>query len=292
MEELIQQLGNATFENYVGLASGYSEMAYQMSAHVLTLGYAVMLAGLLYFVLTLNTVKRKFRISSVLSVVVMTSAFLLLLVQQQNWLSAFEYDTETATYMLSSTDPGDLFNNGYRYLNWLIDVPMLLFQILFVVTLTTSSFTSVRNQFWFSGTGMILTGYVGQYYEVTDPTLFFIWGTISTLFFFHILYLMKQVIDQGKEGIPAKAQQYLGTIWTLFLVTWMLYPGAYLMPYLFAPFTEPTLSEAAVVGRHMTYTVADVGSKVIYGIYLTLVAQEISKAEGYDWEQMTESSVA
>lgn len=295
MEELpgmIDKLGNATFENYVGLASGYSEMAYQLSAHVLTLGYAVMLAALLYFVLTVNTVKRKFRISSVLSVVVMVSAFLLLLVQQQNWLSAFEYDTAQAAYVLSSTDPGDLFNNGYRYLNWLIDVPMLLFQILFVVTLTTSSFSSVRNQFWFSGTGMIVTGYIGQYYEVTDPTLFFVWGTLSTLFFFHILYLMKQVIDQGKEGIPAKAQQYLGTIWTLFLVTWMLYPGAYLMPYLFAPFTEPTLSEAAVVGRHMTYTVADVGSKVIYGIYLTLVAQEISKAEGYDWQQMGEGATA
>ncbi len=292
MEELIAQLGNATFENYVGLESGYSEMAYQLSAHVLTLGYAVMLAALLYFVLTIKTVKRKFRISSVLSVVVMVSAFLLLFVQQQNWISAFQYDTEAGMYMLSSTNSGDLFNNGYRYLNWLIDVPMLLFQILFVVTLTTSSFTSVRNQFWFSGTGMILTGYIGQYYEVTDPTLFFIWGTISTVFFFHILYLMKQVIDQGKEGIPAKAQQYLGTIWTLFLITWMLYPGAYLMPYLFAPFTEPTLSEAAVVGRHMTYTVADVGSKVIYGIYLTLVAQEISKAEGYDWEQMSESTPA
>lgn len=292
MEELIAQLGNATFENYVGLESGYSEMAYQLSAHVLTLGYAVMLAALLYFVLTINTVKRKFRISSVLSVVVMVSAFLLLLVQQQNWISAFEYDTEAAAYMLSSTDPGDLFNNGYRYLNWLIDVPMLLFQILFVVTLTTSSFTSVRNQFWFSGTGMILTGYIGQYYEVTNPTLFFVWGTISTVFFFHILYLMKQVIDQGKEGIPAKAQQYLGTIWTLFLFTWMLYPGAYLMPYLFGGFTEPALSEVAVVGRHMTYTVADVGSKVIYGIYLTLVAQEISKAEGYDWQQMEEGATA
>lgn len=287
-----EALGNATFENYVGLMEGYTEMAYQLSAHVLTLGYAVMLAGLLFFVLTMNTVKRKYRISSVLSVVVMVSAFLLLLVQQQNWLSAFDYNVENARYMLSSTDPGDLFNNGYRYLNWLIDVPMLLFQILFVVSLTTSSFSSVRNQFWFSGTGMILTGYAGQYYEVTDPTLFFIWGTISTLFFFHILYVMKQVIDQGKEGAPAKAQKYLGSIWTLFLFTWMLYPGAYLMPYLFSFAAEPALSEAAVVGRHMTYTVADIGSKVIYGIFLTLTAQEMSKAEGYDWEAMEEGATA
>lgn len=282
--DLISSLGNATFENYVGAGSGFTEMAYQMSAHVLTLGYAIMLAGLLYFVLTIKTVAPKYRISSVLSVVVMVSAFLLLLVQQQNWTGAMVYDAESARYILG--DGNDLFNNGYRYLNWLIDVPMLLFQILFVVTLTKSSFSSIRNGFWFSGTGMILTGYVGQYYEVTDPTLFFIWGFISTLFFFHILYLMKKVITEGKEGAPAGAQKYLGAIWTLFLVTWMLYPGAYLMPYLFSLSLEPALTETAVVARHITYTVADVGSKVIYGILLTLAAQEMSKAEGYDYEKL------
>ena len=281
MEELIEQLGNATFENYVAVETGYSEMAYQLSAHVLTLGYATMLAALLFFVLTLNTVKRKYRISNVLSVVVMVSAFLLLMIQQQNWVDALVYDQETGRYVLSGT--GDLFNNGYRYLNWLIDVPMLLFQILFVVSLTKSSFSSIRNQFWFSGTGMILTGYVGQYYEVSNPVAFLVWGTISTLFFFHILWVMRKVIKEGQEGAPEKARRYVGQIWILFLVTWFLYPGAYLMPYLFGGL-EPALVEAAVVGRHITYTVADIGSKVIYGILLTLTAQEMSKAEGFDWE--------
>lgn len=281
MENLKEKLGNATFENYVALETGFSEMAYQMSAHVLTLGYATMLAALLFFILTMKSVKRKYRISNVLSVVVMVSAALLLFVQQQNWVDALTFDPEMGRYMLSAD--GDLFNNGYRYLNWLIDVPMLLFQILFVVALTKSSFSSIRNQFWISGAGMIITGYIGQYYEVTDPTLFFVWGTISTLFFFHILWVMRKVITEGKEGAPPKAKKYIGAIWILFLFTWFLYPGAYLMPYLFGG-TEPALVEAAVVGRHMTYTVADIGSKVIYGILLTLTAQEFSKAEGYDWE--------
>jgi hypothetical protein len=71
----MKNLGNATFENYVGLDQGLSEMGYQMVAHVLTLGYAVMLAGLFYFILTMKTVAPKFRTSSVLSVVVMVSAF-------------------------------------------------------------------------------------------------------------------------------------------------------------------------------------------------------------------------
>ncbi len=281
-------LGNATFENYVGITSGYTEMAYQMSAHALTVGFAIMLAALLYFVLTMKTVAPKYRISSVLSVVVMISAFLLLMIQQQNWTNAFVFDAESGRYFLGSET--DQFNNGYRYLNWLIDVPMLLFQILFVVSLTKSSFNSVRNQFWFSGTLMILTGYVGQYYEVTNPTLFFIWGAISTVFFVHILIVMKKVITEGKDGAPAKAQRYIGMIWTLFLFSWMLYPGAYLMPYLFSLGFEPALSEAAVVGRHITYTIADVSSKVIYGILLTLTAQEMSKADGYDYESLTTTS--
>ena len=188
----MEQLGRINFENVIGLTTGYDEMAYQMTAHVLTLGYACMLAGLLYYALTLRTVHRKYRISNVLSVVVMISAFLLLYKQAENWTEAFAFDADRGRYFLV---PGaDLFNNGYRYLNWLIDVPMLLFQMLFVVSLKTSSFSSVRNQFWFSGVMMIVTGYIGQFYEVSDLTLFLIWGAVSTLFFFHVLWLMRKVI--------------------------------------------------------------------------------------------------
>ncbi|MFW5706374.1 MAG: bacteriorhodopsin [Bacteroidota bacterium] len=274
----MSNLGNATFENYVGLEQGLSEMAYQMVAHVLTLGYAVMLAGLFYFILTIKTVAPRFRTSSVLSVVVMVSAFLLLYAQAENWTSSFIFDAEKGRYFLG--DGKDLFNNGYRYLNWLIDVPMLLFQILFVVSLTRSSFSSIRNQFWFSGAAMIITGYIGQFYEVTNFVAFAVWGAISTVFFIHILVLMRRVINEGKEGIPAKAQKALGSIWTLFLVSWMLYPGAYLMPHLLG-IEGGLFNEAGIVGRQITYTIADVASKVIYGVLLTVVARYMSIAEGY-----------
>jgi bacteriorhodopsin len=293
MQESIQRLGNATFENYVGLETGFSEMAYQMSAHILTVGYAIMLAALIYFILTIRQVRPRYRTSSILSVVVMVSAFLLLFIQQQNWTGLLQFDLATARYRLvpqeagAAINPGDLFNNGYRYLNWLIDVPMLLFQILFVVTLTRSSFASVRNQFWISGVAMIITGYIGQFYEVTRPGLFFLWGTISTVFFIHILIVMRRVIKEGVESAPESAKGMIGAIWPLFLISWMLYPGAYLMPYLYSFSLEPALSESAVVARHLTYTVADVTSKVIYGVFLTAAATRMSKAEGYDWEVQT-----
>lgn len=278
----MNELGNATFENYVGLQQGFSEMAYQMVAHVLTLGYAVMLAALFYFVLTIKSVAPKYRMSSVLSVVVMVSAFLLLYVQANNWTSGFVFDLERGKYYLGNGN--DLFNNGYRYLNWLIDVPMLLFQILFVVSLTRSSFSNVRNQFWFSGTGMILTGYIGQFYEVTNFTMFAVWGVISTIFFLHILYLMKKVINEGKEGIPVKAQETLNSIWVIFLISWLLYPVAYLMPHLLG-IQGALFNEYGVVGRQITYTIADILSKVVYGVLLTNVAMILSKHEGYKSEE-------
>lgn len=270
----MEQLGNANFENYIGMSEGYSEIAYQFTSHILTLGYAVMLAGLLYFILTIKKVDKRFQMSNILSAVVMVSAFLLLYAQANNWTSSFTFDPEVGKYFLD-TD-GDLFNNGYRYLNWLIDVPMLLFQILFVVSLTKSKFSSIRNQFWFSGALMIITGYIGQFYEVTDLPAFFIWGAISSAFFFHILYVMKKVINEGKVGIPEKGQKILSNIWVLFLVSWFLYPGAYLMPYL-AGIDGFFYSEDGVMARQLTYTIADVCSKVIYGVLLGNLAMTLSK---------------
>lgn len=269
----MKQLGNSNFENYIGLTEGYSEIAYQLVSHILTLGYAVMLAGLLYFILTIKKVDKKFQMSNILSAVVMVSAFLLLYAQANNWTNSFTFDIEKGKYFLNPE--GDLFNNGYRYLNWLIDVPMLLFQILFVVTLTKSKFSSIRNQFWFSGALMIITGYIGQFYEVTNLTYFFVWGGISTVFFFHILYLMKKVINEGKEGISSKGKSILDNIWVLFLISWFLYPGAYLMPHLLG-IEGFFYSEAGVVGRQITYTIADVSSKVIYGVLLGNLAMTLS----------------
>ena len=50
---------------------------FEIVSHILTLGYATMAAALCYFVLTKNDVLPKYRMSSVISGVVMVSALLL-----------------------------------------------------------------------------------------------------------------------------------------------------------------------------------------------------------------------
>ncbi|MFW5749064.1 MAG: bacteriorhodopsin, partial [Chloroflexota bacterium] len=71
----------------------------------------------------------------------------------------------------------------------------------------------------------------------------------------------------------------MGYIWILFLVSWFLYPGAYLMPL--------WDDVASVVGRQINFTAADILSKVIYGILLTQAAQIRSREEdNYDYDRL------
>lgn len=51
-------------------------------------------------------------------------------------------------------------------------------------------------------------------------------------------------------------------------------------------------NETGVVARQMTYTVADISSKVIYGVLLSNLAQILSKAEGYEYYRPTERKAA
>lgn len=265
--------GLINFENLIIANQGISPMTFDMVAQILTLGFAVMLAALFYFVLTIRTVAPQYRISSVLSVVVMVSAFLILFFQAQSWTQTFTFNFSTGLYELA---PGaEAFSNGFRYLNWLIDVPMLLFQILFIVNITRERRATLRNWFFFSGAMMIITGYIGQFYEAQDDLApFLIWGTISTAFFIHVLYLMYNVIQESRKTMSQRAGDNMQLIWYLFFVSWMLYPGAYLMPLFLN-------NEAGIVGRQLTYTIADISSKVVYGVLLTYVAQIRSEEEGF-----------
>jgi len=261
-----------------GQTSSISIEGYEIVSHVLTLGSATMAAALFFFVLTKNSTHIKYRMSSVLSVVVMVSAFLLLFIQKQSWTDAYAFDG--AVYSLKAGS--DLFSNGYRYLNWLIDVPMLLIQILFVAGIAGAARSKYMKQFSTSGSLMILFGYVGQFYEPgrlnANISAWAIWGLLSTAFFIHVLVLITRVIKEGQSRMDGTPKKIFGAILPLFYISWWLYPVAYAAPALI----ETGVSyEFTIVSQQIIYTIADVASKVVYGVMLTVVATMLSEKEGY-----------
>jgi hypothetical protein len=212
--------------------------------------------------------------SNILSVVVSISALLLLFAQQQAWVGAYELNL-AGEYVSNGT-----FSNGFRYLNWLIDVPNLLTQILFVALITGKAFRKYWRDFTLYGMLMIVTGYIGQFYEpgridfVSGNELWWVvWGVISTVFYVFILITMARVIDEGAKNIKnSKLVGVFKFIKPWFYVTWTIYPIAYIMPALFGV----GIDSFVVVSQQVLYTIADVTSKIIYGIMLNTVSTFLS----------------
>ncbi|MFC0096405.1 bacteriorhodopsin [Micromonospora marina] len=252
------------FENTLS----YNVDQFTLISHVLSLGFAVMAAGLVYFLATRRSVAPRYQLSSVLSAVVMVSAFFELLLLYQRWVGAFEWD---GTAFVQS---GALFSNGYRYVNWSIDVPVLLIQLLVVLGVTGRRFHLTWVAFVAGGLAMIYTGYAGQFHEVQRSAPFWVWGLVSTVFFVFLLVLVARTIFGSLDRLPPTARPLARGVWWLVLVSWLLYPGAYLMPALWD-------SADGVVARQITYTVADITSKVVYGVLLGIIARRISATEGY-----------
>lgn len=246
----------------------YSATQYEIVLSVFTLTAAVFAAVLVYSLATAKSISPRYRITSYLTGVVMVSAVLELGLLALRWSGAFSW---TGT---SYTLTGSLFSNGFRYMNWSIDVPVLLTQLLVVAGITGGIFFRRWASFVVAGLAMIWTGYVGQFDEVDGGSQFWIWGAISTVFYLWLLYVAWQTIQDARKRSSASVSRLFSAVWVLFLVSWTIYPLAYLMPQIWD-------TADGVVLRNLIYSFADISSKAVYGILLAVIAQKVSAEDGY-----------
>ncbi len=245
----------------------YSVMQWDAVSHILTLGFGVFAAALIYFLVTIRYVEPRFRLSNMLSAVVMVSAMLILLRQAIDWDMTFAA-TDAGQYVKKD---GQLFSNGYRYMNWSIDVPVLLVQMLIVIPLAAKVKLSRAIQFIVAGLGMIWTSWAAQFYETggiiegTSAMPFWIWYIISWAFYVWILAIVFKTISDGKKGVPDRAKGVLNGILALLVVSWTAYAVAIILPQVW-------FASGSGVARQYIFTIADIVSKAIYGVLLGWVA--------------------
>lgn len=116
---------------------------------------------------------------------------------------------------------------------------------------------------------MILTGYVGQYFEPAAAGIsgyeggewLWIWGAISTVFMVWMILILAKAARNPVGAADEKVRKGLiGCFWFL-VVTWAIYPIAYMWPVIDS-------SATGVVARQTLYTVADITSKLMFGVIL------------------------
>jgi len=252
---------------------------YEVIRHAFSFTAAVFAAALLYFTVTASEATPKYRRTFYISGVVMVSATIELGLLYLMWNSSFVYNAERMVFVRAE---GEIFANGYRYANWLIDVPMLLTQFLVVLQFSAGEFFRRWAQLTIAGAVMIIFGYIGQYYEPQvagfaegNGAPFWIWGGLSWLVFFYLLYVANDSVKVGRASLSDEASRWMSRAWALLIVTWFIYGFVYLVPGI------PGINQSAnwVVVRQLGYTFSDVVSKAIFGLLLAQVAILQSRSE-------------
>ena len=253
-----------------------SDPLYWLGSLSLTVAYGACFAFIIYFALTSLQLAPRYKLVAILSAVVMASAGLSLLKEAQLWQSAFDWNAATGTWQPDAgrADGDTTFTNAFRYGNWTITVPLLLTQLPIALGLARREIHPRSIRMSVAGVLMIWTGLVGQFGEVSDLGLFNLWGIVSTLFFVWLLVEVLAVLRLGKAAAPQPLKDWSHNLLFYMLFTWGLYPIAYALPQVFQ-------SGEAVVAQQLIFTLADITTKLIYGVILSRYCLRRSALEGY-----------
>ena len=255
-----------SIENLVTLTAGQ----YTTGSLILMVSYGAHFAFILYFLMMSMQLAPRYRVVPILSAVVMASAGLSLLREFSLWQTSYELAGAVYTPLAENSS----FTNAFRYGNWTITVPILLTQLAIAFALPRPELHKRSIRMIIPALLMIWTGLYGQFGETGDWSQLNLWGVISTVFFVWLIVEVRGVISRGVQTSPAELKAWPKNIWWYFLATWGLYPIAYALPQL--GFTGDV-----VVIRQLLFSIADISSKLIYGIILSRYVLRRSALEGY-----------
>ena len=231
---------------------------------------ASMGAALLFFLLARSRVAPQHRMAVTLSTLVVAIALYHYVRIFGSWEDAFSYRPVREVY----APDGKPFNEGYRYVDWLLTVPLLLAELVVVLKLTKSKTRSLIVRLTIAAVAMIALGYPGEI-AAADSSTRTVWGVLSTIPFLYILYVLFVELGKSLERQSGGVKKLVDGLRYIILATWGIYPIAYMLPSLIDDEAN------AEVARQVMYSVGDVLAKPLFGILVLGIALAKSREDGY-----------
>lgn len=238
---------------------------FSLVANMFSLTIAAMVGSFVFFVLARDQVGEKYRISLILSALVVGIAGYHYFRISTSWSEA--YDIVNGVVIAT----GKPFNDAYRYVDWLLTVPLLLAELVLVLRLGKGKGVSMLWKLVIAAVAMIALGYPG---EVSSDTFTrFFWGTASSIPFAYILYVLWVELGRSLSSQPQQVQKLVKNIRLLTLATWGVYPITYCLPFLGIDLS------VSLVGIQIGYAVADILAKCAYGLIIYNIARLKTEAD-------------
>jgi bacteriorhodopsin len=239
--------------------------------------FATMAAATLFLWLSRSQVGPAYRSALVISGLVTAIAAYHYFRIFESWESAYE----VRNGVIQVT--GLAFNDAYRYVDWLLTVPLLLIELILVMRLSQSETMSKSIKLGFAAALMIVLGYPGEIAD--DNATRAIWGTLSTVPFLYIVWELFKGLGASIERQPESVKGLIKGARMLTFASWGFYPIVYMIP--FTNMGGGTVETAVQIG----YTIADIVAKAGVGVLVYIIAVRKSAVEyGEQGQQVTTAS--
>ena len=235
--------------------------------NIFSFGLVSMLACTVYTLVSQQRVLAKYRNALVMSSMVTFIA-------AYHYMRIFNsFNESSADMTINISGAQGSFNEAYRYVDWLLTVPLLLVEVVAVLALTKSVSTSLITRLVPASAAMIALGYPGEI--SSDQNTQIMYGVLSTIPFLYILYVLFVELGKSLANQPAGVAETVGRLRLLLIATWGVYPISYILGM-----GEGMASSEQFVGVQVGYTIADVLAKCVFGLTILKIARMKSMAEG------------
>jgi bacteriorhodopsin len=177
------------------------------------------------------------------------------------------FDSWEAAYMISDgavKKTGVLFNDAYRYVDWLLTVPLLLLELILVMRLSREETIQKGSNLAFLAAIMVALGYPGEISG--DTATRWQWWCLSMIPFVMIVFKLVVGLSKSIAAQPESARELVSAARWITLVTWCFYPIVFMFPML------GISGGKATTFVQVGYTVADILAKAAFGVYIWVIA--------------------
>jgi len=248
-----------------------SDLQFQAVYNVLSFALASMMATTVFLWFRSFAVKDQYKSAVLIS-------GLVTFIAAYHYIRIFNSWVEAYHYSVGKVDPaltGVPFNDAYRYMDWLLTVPLLLIEILLVMKLSDAEYSAKAKSLGVGSALMIVSGYYGELTVTGDLTPRWICWFISMIFFLYIVYelLVGLSAATNSEADPT-VKSKIQTAQLVTVISWCTYPVVYLFPMLGINAAQ------AVVSIQLGYCASDIISKCGVGILIYQITYAKSNKEG------------
>jgi len=240
---------------------------YDLVYNVFSFGIAVFGAATIFFFFGRSQVAPAYRTALTLTGLVTLIACYHYFRIFNSWNDALEVKNN----VLSHT--GVAFNDAYRYVDWVLTVPLLLIELILVMRLPRAETVSKATKLGFLAALMVVLGYPGEI--SSDAGTRWLWWGLAMIPFVIIVYDLFIGLKNSIASQPVEVRGLVNAARTVTVLSWCFYPVVFIFPMI--GFTGGGAETAVQIG----YTFADVIAKAVFGVMIYLIAAGKSEAEGF-----------